>query len=84
MNKNKNLKDDCAGSAADEQVPATTTKDRREALLRNNEAYRLRHLAAASASRAGEPLQPGLEDGQTIYWKRKSGKVASFFRCLLR
>ena len=48
-----------------------------------NEAYRLGYTSG-SGSGSGRDAMEGIEDGGTIYWKRKSGKVASFFRCLLR
>ena len=72
VKNNENLNDDCAGCAEAEPVPVPVM-DRTQVLDSINAAYRSRGAPVAS-----------LEDGQTIYWKRKSGKVASFFRCLLR
>ena len=48
-----------------------------------NAAYRTGFVAPGVRARDSRELIASLEDGETIYWKRRSGKVASFFRCLL-
>ena len=53
--------------------------NRAQVLESVNEAYRL-----GCMSGSGRDAMEDIEDGGTIYWKRNSGKVASFFRCLLR
>lgn len=54
----------------------------REQMLENvNRFYRSR---PPGGGRPPGDLTRRLQGGETIYWRRRSGKVASFFRCLLR
>ena len=45
---------------------------------------RMAVVRAGAESDGDVILSPSMEYGRTIYKKRRCGKVASFFRCLLR
>ena len=81
VKNNENQIDEGAGRAESGQLPAAVMT-RTQMRHSTSQAYRHRYLV--SGRRDVDALRVGLEDGQTIYWKRRSGKVASFFRCLLR
>ena len=89
---------DCAGRAAAETgEEASPYIDRSQILGLIHEAYvsgrpvesvmraRMAEIRAGNRQQSGGlVLSSGIEHGRTIYMKRRCGKVASFFRCLLR
>jgi hypothetical protein len=97
VKNNNNLNDDRAGCAATNETPELFADRMQMQTLdslrgtcgagrpgQNLLRERLLQDRAGVGPETLKLLLQGLDDGRTIYWRRKSGKVASFFRCLLR
>jgi hypothetical protein len=95
VKNNKKVEQECAGRAANAES-TDLFHDRTQILGSIRESYGagrpvesvmrdcMARMRAGSNPDNGRLLLPDMELGQTIYRKRKCGKVASFFRCLLR
>ncbi|MFT4547028.1 MAG: hypothetical protein ACI9UA_001055 [Pseudoalteromonas tetraodonis] len=100
MKNNTNPEQECAGRAdvvtAIEENRAEPFLDRTQILRSIHEAYGAGHPVESvmrermAVVRAGvDPanirvILPSMEYGSSVYKRRRCGKVASFFRCLLR
>ena len=93
VKNNQKVNQECAGRAVDNN---DTYLDRTQILRSIQEAYgagrpvesvmreRMAIMRAGVNPEYASLLMPDMEFGRTCYRKRKCGKVASFFRCLLR